>query len=105
MFRRLWSGLPPDASFSSDLEGLGFVCPFTLFISSLPRELMQCSSPPDISNEMVSTDTLSTTKMKSAPSKTQITTSNSFLIATRVIVLANGSSLTVSTSYVYAQHT
>lgn len=104
MFRRLWSGLPPDAKFPSDLKGLGFVCPFTLFTTTPARTFEQLFSP-NISNKLVSTDTLSTIKMKSAPSKTRTTTSNSSLIATRVFVLANGSSLTVSASYVYAQHT
>lgn len=27
MFRRFWSGLPKDATFPSDLKGLGFVYP------------------------------------------------------------------------------
>lgn len=53
MFRRLWSGLPPDAKFPSDLKGLGFVYPSTLYFSSLPGEYTECSSSlPSLSNGM-----------------------------------------------------
>lgn len=54
MFRRLWSGLPPDARFPSDLEGLGFVCPFALYFSSPLWKLIEYSfSLPDVSNEIM----------------------------------------------------